>query len=163
MSDGQHILIIDDEPDVGEILVDILQPVYEKVTFLSSPEEAKAAIGANTYTLIISDVNMPKIPGPELVRVIRAQGQLVPIMFLTGYANKETVLTALRLGVADVIEKPFDSDGLLKSIERILEIDKRKTQLIIDNANREVSVEKLEKQRKMLGLLHVINDKKKPA
>jgi FixJ family two-component response regulator len=103
---------------------------------------------------------MPQIQGPELMRSLRSQGFLTPVMFLTGAATKEMAMTALRLGAADLIEKPFKTDELLQSIERVLELEKRKAKLYLDFANREVSKENIDKQKKMIGLLHVVNSKK---
>lgn len=160
MENKVSILIIDDETEVGEILTDILSEKYDKVEYIGQPEKAKKALSEHEYSLILSDVNMPQIQGPELMKSLRSMGFLTPVMFLTGAATKETVLTALRLGAADLIEKPFNTQELIQSIERVLELERRMAKLYLDYANREISQESIDKQKKMIGLLHVVNSKK---
>jgi len=160
MQNEVSILVIDDEIEMGEILVEILSEKYDKVRYISSPDEAKKALVEHEYSLILSDVNMPQIQGPELMKSLRSQGFLTPVMFLTGAATKENAMTVLRLGASDLIEKPFDTNELLQSIERALELERRRSKLYIDLANREVSKETIDKQKKMIGLLHVVNSKK---
>ena len=160
MDNQKKILVIDDEIAIGEIIRDTLSSEFS-VDFASHPDDALEALKDPTYSIVLSDINMPKIPGTELVRILRSQGNVSPVMFISGYVSKETALVALRLGVADIIEKPFDPDLLLESVKRVLEIDKRKTQLILDRANGGISAETIAKKEKMLGLLQVVNEKKK--
>ena len=162
MKTEKSILIIDDELELGEIILEILSPHYPTVEFQSSADIALEQVKKNDYDLILTDVNMPNLQGPELIRFTRAAGKLTPVLFVTAYADKDMVLTALRLGASDVIEKPFDPDNLIKSIDRTFEIERRRTQLILDKyhiENKEGS--ELNKQKKMLGLLLVSGDKKK--
>lgn len=161
MKRNRSIMIIDDEVGIGETIAEHLKDIYEKVDFYSDPVEAQKALMWQEYSLILSDINMPKLLGPDLIRFVRAEGILSPVIFLTGFANKENVLAALRLGVADIIEKPFGFEELTKSMERIFEIEKRKVQLILDSHSREIAGGKFDKQRKMLGLLQVVQEKKK--
>lgn len=157
----KSIMIIDDEVGIGESLMEHLSEHYERVEYFFDPTEAQKALVDRDFSLILSDINMPKLLGPDLIRFVRAQGILAPVIFLTGFANKENILSAIRLGVSDVLEKPFDMDELFKSIDRVFEIEKRKIQLILDNYASENPTGDLKKQKKMLGLLQVVNDKKK--
>lgn len=160
MKRQKSILVFDDEPSIGEMVIDILGPVYEEVIFTDDARKARELVQKRAFSLIISDVNMPHLPGPDFVRLVRALGRLDPIMFLTGNSSKDLVLSALRLGVADVIDKPFDSDQFQKSIEHIFEIEKRKEQFYQDKVKNGISSAELERQKKMLGLLHVVSEKK---
>jgi DNA-binding NtrC family response regulator len=161
MENPTKILVIDDEIDICESIRDILKEEFPLVDIISNSTEAIQALKDASYSLILSDVAMPQLPGPELIRLVRSQGNLVPVIFISAYISKEVALTALRLGVADVVEKPFKIEHLMEAVKRVLEIDRRKTQFIIDNATKNSSQENLDKQRKMLGLLHVVNEKKK--
>lgn len=156
----RSILIFDDEPSVGEMLIDMLSPCYEEVVFTDSALQAKELIHKRSFSLIISDVQMPQLPGPDFVRLVRALGRLEPIIFLTGNATKDLVLSALRLGVSDVIEKPFDHEQFYRSLEHVFEIEKRRNQFFQDKLKADTSPLDLERQRKMLGLLHVVSEKK---
>lgn len=150
-----NLLIIDDELDLGEILVDVFQPHFEKVIYCSDSTEAIGVTKSIELSAIITDVNMPNLPGDQFVRKIRSAGDLTPIVFLTGEASKELVLTALRLGVSDVFEKPFDGNFLVHRLDRILEIEKRKRNLFS-----QTDKEKASNEKKLLGLLHVISESK---
>lgn len=159
MSDHK-ILVIDDEPDSSELVYLVLKPHYPNVSHVNDPKIAAELIKSEKYCLIISDIHMPEIPGHELVRMLRCQGKLNPVMFMTGHLTKELLLTAIRLGVSDFLEKPYQVENLIETVNRVIEIDRRKTQLILDSSDPNVPPERLAQQRKMLGLLHVLNDKK---
>lgn len=160
MKRQKSILVFDDETGIGEIIVEMLSPLYEEVIYTDSAQQARELVGERSFSLIISDVSMPQMPGPDFVRWVRALGRLDPIIFLTGNSTKELVLCALRLGVADVIDKPFDPDHFFQSIEHIFEIEKRRNQFYHDKFKTDVSPLDLERQRKMLGLLHIVSEKK---
>ena len=152
------LLLIDDEKDIGEILVEVFTPHFEKVIYCDNAQEALGVTKASTLSAIITDLNMPHLPGDQLVRKIRSNGDLTPIVFLTGHASKEMVLSAMRLGVSDVFEKPFDTDFLVQRLDRVLEIEKRKRKIYTTT-----DPVALENEKKMLGLLHVVSEAKKVA
>jgi len=162
MTTEKSILVIDDEVELGEIMVDILSPHFNQVTYQASADLALEQIKRIDYDLILTDVNMPKLQGPELIRYTRAAGKLTPVIFVTAYADKEMVLKALRLGASDVIEKPFNPEEIIKSMDRTFEIERRRAQLILNQHHSEENGNSnLNKQEKMLGLLMVAGDKKK--
>lgn len=160
MKRQKSILVLDDEADMGEIILDILTPLYEEVVFTSSPAEAKQIVSSRVFSLILTDVQMPDIPGPEFVKYVRSFGRIEPIIFLTGNATKDVVLSALRLGAADVIEKPFDTSELLQAIDRTFELEKRRLQLYETLFTQKDNESKVGSQKKMIGLLQVANNKK---
>lgn len=161
MKRQKSILIVDDETDLGEVLLDLLSPIYEEIVFLNSSAKAKELIETRSFSLIISDVHMPDLIGPELVRMARSFGRIDPIIFLTGKSTKELILTALRLGVVDVIDKPIDADEFLKSLDRIFDIERRRENFFENNLKKSASPEALQKQKRIIGLLQVANEKKK--
>lgn len=160
MKSQKSILVLDDELSVGEIICEMLGPLYEEVIYTDSAQKARELVQQRSFSLIISDVHMPQLPGPDFVRLVRALGRLDPIMFLTGNSTKDLVLSALRLGVSDVVDKPFDPDYFFQSIEHIFEIEKRRNQFYQDKFKTDISPLDLERQKKMLGLLHVVSEKK---
>ena len=101
---------------------------------------------------------MPGLPGDQFVRKLRASGDLTPVVFLTANATKELILTALRLGVSDVFEKPFDSDFLVNSLDRVLEIERRRLSIATNK-----SKENQNSEKKMLGILQVVSESKKAS
>lgn len=160
MKSSKSILILDDELDIGEYLKSILDPIYSDVVYCSSSTAAKEICSKRSFSLILSDIMMPGLPGHEFVMFLRSLGRIEPVIFVTGNANKEVLLSAVRLGVCDVIEKPFEEVALLKSIDRTLEIDKRKVALYEGALSPTASEEKKSGQKRMIGLLHLANTKK---
>lgn len=71
--------------------------------------------------LIISDLRMPKMSGIDLLREIRKQDKMVPYIIITGYADVESAIEAMRLGATDFLKKPFDMDELCLQIEKTLQ------------------------------------------
>src|SRR5690606_16298020 len=69
----------------------------------------------------LTDVNMPKLSGLELLARARAAGLVTPFIFLTGYGDKEKAVKALRLGAMDFLEKPWDEDRLVAVVLDALE------------------------------------------
>ena len=164
MSTFKHLVLVDDETDIGEILSDMFVDKFEIITTFSvGPEAFEFIRKTPTVSAIITDINMPNMNGDQLIRKLRAEGLQTPVFFLTGMATKEVILTALRLGVADVFEKPFAIDVVTKGVERVLEIEKRKSDLINQILEGKASPEELHKMKKMLGLLQVVNESQKKA
>ncbi len=163
MAQNKKILLIDDNNEVGRTVGEVLFLDYEDVTFVEEPEAALALLKNQTYSLILVDIQMPRIPGTELTRLIRKMGVMTPIVFLTGLVTKEVVLTALRLGVADVIEKGTPTADFLATVARILEIEDRRHQYYLNQSghgsSNQLSHEDIENQRLFLGQLQVAKNK----
>lgn len=155
------LVIIDDEVELGEMLKSMFEEKFEKVLHFSDPEAGLAEVLKDDANLIISDIKMPRLSGDALVQKVRSHGVLTPIIFLSGYVSKEVYAMALRLGVSDVFDKPFNFDYIFASIEKILEIEKRKKEYTLHLADPHYPKEKLEKEKKLLGLLHVVNESKR--
>ena len=84
---SKKILIIDDEVEIGEILSEIIATSYPEVQFCSNSEVALKKIQEDGYDLILTDVNMPKIPGLQLVKILRDAGINTPTVLLTGFSR----------------------------------------------------------------------------
>ncbi|MBI1992498.1 MAG: response regulator [Candidatus Omnitrophica bacterium] len=114
-----RILIADDEEGVRESLNLILGEDYELV-FAKDGEEALAALGRETFALVLLDIKMPKRDGLELLRWIKGHGLSTPVLMLTAYQSVELAKEAVRLGAVDYLPKPFDRDHLLRTVRGIL-------------------------------------------
>lgn len=154
------LVLIDDEEEIGGTLKALFSEMFKEVTFYEDSQKALEEITKNEPSLIISDINMPGMSGDALVRQVRSRGILIPIVFLSGYVTREVYAMALRLGVSDIFEKPYDFDYMQKAIEKILELEKRKSILYIHMADPNYPKDKIEKEKKLLGLLHVVHESK---
>ena len=117
-----HILVVDDEADIRELLVDVLEDEGFTVSTAGDAIEARASIAVRRPDLILLDIWMPGTDGIALLREWHEKGQLVwPIIMMSGHGTVETAVEATRLGAFDFIEKPISLDKLLLLIEHALD------------------------------------------
>ena len=118
-----RVLVVDDEPDVAGVLVDLLRAEHQQVDAATDGRAALEKIEAAAYDLILCDVRMPGLDGPELYRALRLlHPELLPrFVFLTGDTlNPESREFVQQTG-APCISKPFDFDEVYRVIGRALQ------------------------------------------
>lgn len=117
--DNKPILIVDDESDLCEILqVNLMTEGYEVDVAYSADEAMKKDL--NLYRLILLDVMMPGMSGFQMARLLRAQGNATPIIFLTARDSEEDRLQGFSLGADDYISKPFSVRELTARVKAVL-------------------------------------------
>lgn len=151
------VLIIDDEVDIVEGLSEALVGLFENVSKAQNGEEAFNLVTNKKFDLIISDIMMPKMKGDDFLRKLRMKGIHTPIIFITGNGSKDNLISALRLGAVDFIEKPFDIDQFLNIVTRTMEFVQEKLELERLQANSSADSDKaiLESQKKAVGIMQV--------
>ncbi len=118
----QTILVIDDEPDIRELVKDILIDEGYTVEIAHDGQSAAEQLTKITPMLVLLDVWMPDIDGISLLRQWRENNQLqFPVVMMSGHGTVETAVEATRLGAVDFIEKPLSLARMLMTIERALE------------------------------------------
>ncbi len=123
------ILLVDDEVILRENIALILRQEGYEVVEASNGEEAFEKYLNDKFDILISDIEMPKMKGIELLeKISRIDPHLISI-FITAYGSLETAIAALRLGASDYILKPIDFDELILKVKRLLEF----RQLVIEN------------------------------
>ncbi len=117
---AELVHVIDDDPAVRDSLTFLLETAnletraYESaIAFL---EAAPEVVGG----CVVTDVRMPEMTGIELVRRLKTLGFTEPIIMITGHADVPLAVEAMKAGVADFIEKPFNDDVLLNAISTAL-------------------------------------------
>jgi hypothetical protein len=124
LSDTQ-VLVVDDEPDIRDLVSFILQDYGVQVTAVSSAQEALQALSESIPDVLISDIGMPKTDGYMLMREVRSrspqEGGRVPAIALTAYAGEMNQQQALAAGFQMHISKPVDPDVLVKAIVDLIE------------------------------------------
>ncbi len=121
------VLLVDDEVDLLDILkMDMESLGYEALT-ASNGQEAlkimkKVKAGSLWVNAVLSDINMPIMNGLVFLRELRAMGLETPFVFFSGYGDKEKTIEALRLGAMDFLEKPYDPDMLISTMNRACEL-----------------------------------------
>jgi DNA-binding NtrC family response regulator len=119
--DTARVLVIDDDPDLTDVLALILESVYH-TKVANSPGEALQCIQSEDFCLVITDLNMPQMNGVELIRRIRKSKPLLPIMIMTGHGKDEPeVIAALEAGGNAVLQKPFpEPTVILEQLKKIV-------------------------------------------
>lgn len=114
------ILLVEDDPSMGFLLVDFLESNDFEVTLSVNGIEGLETFRAHTFDFCVLDVMLPGVDGFTLAEQIREIDQIIPIIFLTARTLKVDKIKGFRLGVDDYITKPFDEDELLCRIQAIL-------------------------------------------
>ena len=117
-----HIMYVDDEPDIRVLVEMSLQTLGGfNVTLCSSGQEALARATAIRPDLILLDVMMPDMDGPQTLAALRSLPELadVPIVFMTAKVQPAEIARFRAIGAADVIAKPFDPIALPDQVRAI--------------------------------------------
>jgi response regulator RpfG family c-di-GMP phosphodiesterase len=125
---NSRILLVDDEDILAQGLADFL---HEQGTIVDTANDGQAAIKLlqeHIYDLLVTDIRMPGMSGMALLRYVQENHPDVAVILMTGYASTESAVEALRLGVYDYIEKPFEMLELLQAIVNAVELAALKRQ-----------------------------------
>lgn len=105
-------LIVDDEPDIGELISLTLSQSKIKCDIAYSVSEAKQKLNLNTYHFCLSDFRLPDSTGLDLVKHINHNYPTLPVAIITAHGNMDTAIDALKLGAFDFVSKPIDLSKL---------------------------------------------------
>ncbi|PHS71598.1 MAG: RNA polymerase subunit sigma-54 [Methylophaga sp.] len=120
-NDKPLILVVDDEPDIRELIKDILDDEGYQVIIAGDGKEARAAFSSQNPSLVLLDIWMPDIDGISLLKEFKQQNHDTTIIMMSGHGTIETAVEATRLGATDFIEKPLSMAKLIRGIELALE------------------------------------------
>jgi DNA-binding response OmpR family regulator len=107
------VLVVDDEPVVLDVLTRALKKGGYPVTTAASGEAAIDALKKEQFGAVLTDKNLPGKNGLEIIKEARRLYPYCACLLMTGYANTESVVEAMRLGANDYLEKPFSELGLV--------------------------------------------------
>jgi putative nucleotidyltransferase with HDIG domain len=116
----ERVLVADDEPEIRDVLYDLLSPIYDCVA-VGSAEAALERLRDGDYDLVISDIMMGGMSGLELIPCV---GELSPdtvVIMISGVQTVESAIGALRAGAFDYVMKPFDLHHVEAAVSRALE------------------------------------------
>ena len=118
--DNIKLLIVEDDPNLGQILSEYLRIKGFDATLCKDGDEGLESFIAGTFDLCILDIMMPKKDGFTLAQEIRGRNKQVPIIFLTAKSMKEDTIKGLKIGADDYMTKPFSMEELLLRIQAIM-------------------------------------------
>ena len=116
-----RILIIDDEEIVRTSCHRILEPEGYSVKTADNGKDGFTLLKNHTFDLVITDLMMPDMDGIEVLRKIRETWPDTEVIIMTGYGTVKTAVRAMKIGVFDYIEKPFNPEDLLSLTAKALE------------------------------------------
>jgi two-component system response regulator FixJ len=112
--------IVDDEDLVRNSLVAVLQNANYEVHAFASGIEFLKALPDLIPDCVILDVRMPRMSGLEVLEILNQHHPETPVIMMSGFADVSMAVTAMRSGASDFVEKPFQTNDLLDTIERVL-------------------------------------------
>ena len=115
------ILVVDDERAIGIAIQRLLQRRGYDVQTALSAEEALETLATTVPQLVITDLNLKKLSGMDLLRRVREQSPETAVIMITAYGSERTAVEAMKLGAADYLPKPFDNDELELVVDRVME------------------------------------------
>lgn len=115
-----HLLVVDDEPNIRELLAESLRFAGFSVDSAACGTEAVAAVAARRPDLVVLDVMLPDIDGFEVVRRLRSGSARPPVLFLSARDAVGDKVTGLTLGGDDYVTKPFSLTELIARIQAVL-------------------------------------------
>ena len=118
MEKRKSILIVDDDVSYMSMIMEWLKDKY-RVSLANSGMEAITWLAGNTPDLILLDYEMPITPGPQVLQMIQSSVKTadIPVIFLTGKSDKDSILSVLALKPAGYLLKSIDKDGLNKELD----------------------------------------------
>ncbi|PPR16800.1 MAG: Nitrogen regulation protein NR(I) [Alphaproteobacteria bacterium MarineAlpha9_Bin3] len=123
-----NILVIDDEEDIRNSIAGLLEDENYEVRTVENSDKALSAISERLPDLILIDIWLEnsKLDGLELLKEIQSKFLSLPCVMISGHGNIDIAVKAIRSGASDYIEKPFEVERLLITLERVLELSKLK-------------------------------------
>ncbi len=116
-----HVLVVDDEPIVGQLFKDSLNETEYQVTTTLSSLEALELLNSRHFDLIFLDLLMPELDGAELFRRIRQMYRELPVAIITGYPDSDLMNRAMEYGPFTVMKKPFNSDDIMNIVRSFIQ------------------------------------------
>jgi two-component system response regulator PilR (NtrC family) len=117
-----HILVVDDELSMRELLEYMLNREGYQVTCAGDGRKAIRLLEKNQYDLLLCDIKLGDISGLDVLRASKKSSQDTVVILISAYASTETAVEAMNEGAYDYVPKPFDKDELLQTVAKALDI-----------------------------------------
>ena len=117
-----HILVVDDELSMRELLELMLNREGYQVTCAEDGRKAIRLLEKNQYDLLLCDIKLGDISGLDVLRASKKSSQDTVVILISAYASTETAVEAMNEGAYDYVPKPFDKDELLQTVAKALDI-----------------------------------------
>ncbi len=115
-----RLLIIDDDPDTGEVFRYFLAKEGYQAEVMTSAREGLELLRNRQFHILILDLKMPDMDGIDLLNKLREKDKDLAVIVVTGYPSVETAVASLKGGVSDYVEKPVEMRKLLRAVEKVV-------------------------------------------
>lgn len=116
MKSGRTIHVVDDDEAMRDSLMALLEDAGYEARVYASAEEVLARAPLEPGC-VVSDIRMPGMDGLALLKKLRAEGDGLPLILITGHGDIPLAVAAMKAGAVDFLEKPFEAEALLAAIE----------------------------------------------
>jgi signal transduction histidine kinase len=116
----RRILLVEDDPNVRQLTATLLTQAGHSVITAGDGLDALTQIDENPVDLIITDVIMPRLSGPAMIRRLRDKGIVVPVLYVSGYTTRQMAHHGLLDPAENLLLKPFSRDELLRKIDQVV-------------------------------------------
>ena len=114
-----NILYVEDNKDVRESTILVLEQFFKEITIAVNGKDGLDKFAKNSFDLIITDINMPKMNGLDMITEIRKSNLEVPILILSAYNESEFFINSIKLGVEGYLLKPVDIEQFIGVLSKI--------------------------------------------
>jgi two-component system response regulator FixJ len=120
-SADRTVFVVDDDEAALDSLVVLLRSEGLNPRGFRSAEAFLASLTPEARGCVVSDVRMPGMDGVQLLKTLKAMGCMLPVIVITGHADVTVAVQAMKAGAADFVEKPFESELILRLVRACLE------------------------------------------
>jgi DNA-binding NtrC family response regulator len=127
------ILVVDDDSEMRAALRDAIQRLGYTVVLCEDGYEAVNKLSQSYYSLLITDMKMPRMDGLSLLKEMRKKGHNIPVLVITGFGTVENAVETMKEGAIDYLLKPFSFESLKSAIESIIRKTSLEKEIIFKN------------------------------
>ena len=123
------IFVIDDDPNIRSSILDLLSEEDFAVRAFPTVEDSLDSLQESPPYIILLDIDLPGMSGLEFLEILQKDYPDIEVIIITGHADVQSSVTAMKLGARDYLKKPFNPDELLLIIQKTLAVSSRENQL----------------------------------
>ena len=127
-----HVLVVDDDPDIANIVKKVVDGEGHKVTAVNSGSEALSASLSNEFDLLICDMMLPDLSGTEIVRALKAQSPQLPVILLSALNPDDYKAEIEDIGASCFLQKPLRFDDMRRELRMVAEARAQMSIVLVD-------------------------------
>lgn len=148
-----RVLIVDDNREFCDVVQEIISYWGIKTKIVTDPNMVVSQVSDSFYNIVLLDIVMPEKSGFDLIPEIRSLSPDTKIIVMTGYADTEKAIRAIKLGVFDFLEKPITMELLSHAVKRALDTQNLEFDLLVRGRKLEEANEQIVDTNKSLSVL----------